>query len=252
LRAALKDLLARAGWALFRVRGRYMQDGLFTLHNHAFRDEARFRAAYRRGVEASHGFDPQLEWRLHVALWAASTSLHVPGYFVECGVNAGFFSSAIMQYLDWNRVGRRYFLIDTFSGPVLTQYSDDEIAHGRLTIAEAAMARGAFVTDIDRVRGNFAEWSSAVIVQGVVPEVLFRLPSGQVAFLHLDMNCAYPERAALEFLWQRLSPGAIVLLDDYAYFGHDRQMRAIDEAARRLGVTVLALPTGQGMIVKQC
>ena len=71
-----------------------------------------------------------------------------------------------------------------------------------------------------------------------------------VAFLHIDMNCAYPERAALEFFWDRLSPGAIVLLDDYAYFGHDRQAEAIGSAAQALGAAVLSLPTGQGLIIK--
>lgn len=79
------------------------------------------------------------------------------------------------------------------------------------------------------------------------------LPSlgiGRVAFLHLDMSCAYPERAALEYLWGSLSPGALVLLDDYAYFSYGSLTQAIDAAAGALGAEVLSLPTGQGLIVK--
>ena len=64
------------------------------------------------------------------------------------------------------------------------------------------------------------------------------------------MNCALPERAALEFFWDRLSPGAIVLLDDYGYRGHECQRDAIDEVARSKYVRVLSLPTGQGLIIK--
>ncbi len=64
------------------------------------------------------------------------------------------------------------------------------------------------------------------------------------------MNCAYPERAALEFFWDHLSPGAIVLLDDYAYFGHDRQASTMDAAACALGTRILSLPTGQGVLIK--
>ena len=144
-------------------------------------------------------------WRVHVALWAATTSLHVPGDFVECGVNAGFISSAIMQGLGWNAVDRRFYLIDTFAGPVLEQFSPEEIAQGQLGVAERGLAGGLYVTDLDRVRENYAEWPNAIVVRGVVPEVLPTVDVGRVAFLHLDMNCAYPESAALEFFWSKLS-----------------------------------------------
>jgi hypothetical protein len=64
------------------------------------------------------------------------------------------------------------------------------------------------------------------------------------------MNCAYPERAALEYFWGRLAPGAMVLFDDYAYFGNDALAEAIDSAAASLCAEVLSLPTGQGLIIK--
>jgi Methyltransferase domain len=155
-----------------------------------------------------------------------------------------------MRHLRWNTVNRRFYLIDTFSGPILDQYSPEEIDRGRLSLAEHARAAGSYVTDLARVRANYAEWPNAVVVQGGVPEVLATLNIGAVAFLHIDMNCAYPERAALEFFWNHLSPGAIVLLDDYAYFGHDQQTSAIDSSVLALGANVLSLPTGQGVIVK--
>jgi hypothetical protein len=121
---------------------------------------------------------------------------------------------------------------------------------GRLWAAQEAIGRGAYVTDLGRVRANFRDWPNVEIVRGVVPEVLPSVGIGRVAFLHLDMNCAYPERAALEFFWESLSPGALVLLDDYAYFSYGSLTQAIDEAAESLGAEVLSLPTGQGLIVR--
>jgi len=227
-----------------------MQDGVFTVHSDHFRRSPQFQAAYNRGIAASNGIDPGFEWRVHVALWAASTSLRVTGDFVECGVNAGFISSAIMHHLQWNALGRKFYLVDTFSGPVLHQYSQDEVAHGRRSVAERAVAAGAYNTNIERTIANFSEWPHAVIVRGVVPEVLSTLKLGKIAFLHLDMNCAYPERTALEFLWDRLEPGAIVLLDDYGYLGQQDQTHALDQAANAVGAEILSLPTGQGLIVK--
>lgn len=250
LRSKIKQALARSGYAVVGTRGRYLQDGLFTVHNQHFRDDPAFREAYARGVQAANGLDPEFEWRVHIALWAAQASLRAPGDFVECGVNAGFISSAIMHHLQWNTVGRRFFLIDTFRGPVLEQYSREEMERGRFDRAKDALDAGAFVTDLERVRSNFSEWKDAVIIPGSVPEILPSVDVRAVALLHLDMNCAYPERAALEFFWERLTPGAMVLLDDYAYFGHEVQTKAIDEAAQALKANVLSLPTGQGLIIK--
>ena len=250
LKSVVKKALATAGYVVFRTRNRYIEDGLFTIHNDHFRHDQAFKDAYDRGLKASNGVDPAFEWRVHVALWAAATSLHVPGDFVECGVNAGFISSAIMRHLRWNTLDRRFYLIDTFRGPVLDQYSPEEIARGRLSLAEHALAAGSYVTDLARVRANYSEWPNAVVVQGAIPEVLPALNIDAVAFLHIDMNCGYPERAALEFFWSHLSPGAIVLLDDYAYFGHDQQTSAIDATVQALGANVLSLPTGQGVIIK--
>jgi Macrocin-O-methyltransferase (TylF) len=246
----VKSLLAKAGLGVHRLRNRYVQDGLCSVHPAEFRSDPAFRAAYNRGVQASHGVDPQFEWRVHTSLWAAQTALRVPGDFVECGVNAGFMSSAIMRYLNWNAVARRFYLIDTFAGPVLSQFSQEEVRKERLTIAEDALQAGAYVTDLERIRANFDEWPNAFLLQGAVPDILPSLGIETVAFLHIDMNCAMPERAALEFFWDRLSPGAVVLLDDYAYCGHECQREAIDEAARAKDVQVLSLPTGQGLIIK--
>jgi len=250
LKRMIHKALAAAGYAIFPLRGRYLQDGLFTLHNDHFRRTPAFQEAYGRGVKASAGVDPGMEWRVHVALWAAATSLHVPGDFVELGVNAGFISSAIMQGLGWNALDRRFYLIDTFSGPVIGQLSPEEVAQGRLGVVERALADGMYVTDLEQVRENFAEWPNAIVVQGVVPDVLPTLGLGPVAFLHLDMNCAWPETAALEFFWSRLSDGAIVLLDDYAFYGHGAQATAMDAAARALGAEILSVPTGQGVIIR--
>ncbi len=246
----IKSLAARAGFAIFKVRNRYAQDGLFTVHSDHFRRDPGFRAAYQRGILASQGVDPEIEWRIHIGLWAARTALLAEGDFVECGVNAGFFSSAIMQKLDWDVLGRRFYLIDTFRGPVLDQYSAEEVRDGRLALAQQTIRAGAYVTDIDRVRANFAGWRNVVILQGAIPDVLRATDFGTIAFVHIDLNCALPERAAFEFFWDRLSRGGVVLLDDYGYYRHDRQREAIHEAACARGVEVLSLPTGQGVLIR--
>jgi hypothetical protein len=247
-----RQALGAAGYAVFNSRapGVYARDGLYTWNRWAFREDPEFQSAYRRGVRAGQGVDPRIEWRVHVALWAARMALEADGDFIECGVNAGFTSSAIMQRLGWGGTGRTFFLVDTFNGPVLTQYSEEETRSGQKRAAEDAIARGAYVTDLERVRENFAEWSNVRIVPGAVPEILEQVDAREVAFLHIDMNCAAPEVAAFEYFWERLSPGGVVLFDDYARYSYDELARALDVAVRRRGAETLALPTGQGLIRK--
>jgi hypothetical protein len=250
LKHKIKALTRKLGFEIFYARHRYSHDGLFTVHNAEFRALPAFRAAYQRGVQASRGVDPQFEWRVHVAIWAARTALSAEGAFVECGVNAGFMSSAILHALDWNAQGRSYYLVDTWEGPPLDQYSAAEVAKGRVDVALGALDAGAYVCDFDRVRDNFSEWPDVRLVRGRVPAILSELAAVPAAFLHIDMNSAAPEVAALAFFWPRMDAGAVILLDDYACAGHEQQKRAMDDAASRLGADILSLPTGQGLIIK--
>src|ERR1700722_3912132 len=109
IKALIRKTLGRAGLKIINIRRHYDSDGFFTVHSDHFRQDPRFQAAYRRGLKASNGVDPHFEWRVHVALWVASSALATPGDFVECGVNTGFISSAIMQALGWGNVARRFY-----------------------------------------------------------------------------------------------------------------------------------------------
>ena len=64
------------------------------------------------------------------------------------------------------------------------------------------------------------------------------------------MNCARPEREAFALFWPLLSPGGIILFDNYVDYGHQANTPALDEVASRFSLTILALPTGQGLVIK--
>lgn len=256
LRHAIQAVFQKLGYVIVRREhfidpvAMHRSDGLETCHNRDFANELDFMRAYARGLQAADGIDPGHHWRVAIALWAARLAARVEGDFVECGVNAGFISSAIMGSLDWNRSGRRFFLVDSFEGPRMEQFTEHEHASGFVARIEDAVRRDAYVTDFERVQRNFAEWPSAVIVKGWVPEALSKVDATQVAFLHLDLNAAQPERDAFAHFWPRLPAGGVVLLDDYAFYGCEAQKAAIDKLADELGFFVLSLPTGQGLVVK--
>jgi hypothetical protein len=250
LRGLLNKLLRPAGHELRKWRpDSYDEDGLWSLHNHDFMREPAFSQAYARGVRAT-GQDYHFRWRVHVALWVASCAARMKGDFVECGVNRGFVSSAIMDYLDWNSMGRKFYLLDTFKGLAEDRLSEEERAAGYLEDNVKRLRSGFYVSDAQSVKRNFSEWKNVVFVDGCIPDTLARVETREVAYLHIDLNNSGPEVAAMEFFWDRLVPGAMALLDDYAYRGYQASKDGMDAFAARKNVNILSLPTGQGLLIK--
>jgi hypothetical protein len=227
----------------------YDQDGLQSVHNHEFMAEPAFCQAYERGVRAA-GTDYSWHWRVHVGLWVAAQASKLEGDFVECGVNHGFLSSAIMDFLRWDGLGKRFYLLDTFSGLDPRFLTDEEKLAGALENNRVRLAEGHYVRGADAARANFAQWKNVQIIEGSVPETLPEVRAPRIAYLHIDMNCSQPEVAAAEFFWDRLVSGAFILLDDYAYHGYHSQKVAMDGFALAHGTSILSLPTGQGLMIR--
>lgn len=103
----------------------------------------------------------------------------------------------------------------------------------------------------EQVRQRFSDIDNISVVQGMIPEVLHKTAPEKVAFMHLDLNGPAAEVAALEFFFDRLVPGAILILDDYGWREYYRsQKEAEDPFFESRGYRVLELPTGQGMVIK--
>lgn len=226
----------------------YDEDGLRSYHNHAFMQDERFCRAYARGCQAAADYG--WHWRVHIGLWAAFTASKLEGDFIECGVNRGFLSSAIMDYLDWDSSGKTFYLLDTFEGLDPRYCSEADIKAGAIEKNKASLASGFYVENIDSVRQNFSQWHNIQIIQGSIPDTLPEVTCARIAFLHIDMNCSPPEIAAIEHFWDRLVDGAIILLDDYAYFGFEPQKLAMDAFAAARQLQIASLPTGQGLLLK--
>jgi hypothetical protein len=236
----LARTVLRYGWKTKNVtRGAFVADGLASRHNHDFLADPAFVRAYERGVQAA-GWDYNIPWRVHTSLWAAHASRHVEGDFVELGTGRGMTASCILDSLPWSEMDKTFWLYDTFS-PLAVDSRGEQV--------EGAAASRYYAVDADTTASNFAEWPRVVLVPGRIPDTFDRGPEA-VAFLHIDLNHPAPEVAGLEHFWPRLSDGALVLLDDYAYVGHAPQHAAMNAAAERLERSILTLPTGQGLLKK--
>ena len=220
--------------------------------NLGFMRDGKFRSAYSRGMDSGHIIgrqhgskaDIHIEWRIHVCCWAGRHASKLPGSFVECGTNTGIMSLAVCEYVDFNSTGKSFYLFDTFEGIPASEVNETELADKRLD--ENTMYFDCF----EVARKNFGPYPKAHLIRGIVPDTLSGVDIDQVAYLCIDMNIAKPERAALEYFWPKLVPGAVVIFDDYGWSGYHLQKETLDEFAASQGVEIMTLPTGQGLLLK--
>lgn len=172
-------------------------------------------------------------WRSYVLYWAARQALERPGDFVEAGVYKGTTARLICNLTDFATLERTYWLYDAFGA------------------IEANLRLGEHTPELEaNVRRRFADVPNVRIVVGHVPQSFAQGEPEQIALLHLDMNNAAPEQAVLERFYDRLTPGACVVLDDYGHSAHWRQKDMADEFAAARGKMILELPTGQGLLIR--
>jgi len=237
-----------------RLRGRvpietmptFSGDSIVSWHNVEFLADPAFIRAVDAGNERQ-SWNPtyDVRWRYHVILWAARRAARLEGDFVECGVNRGGFSRAVVEYLDFARLDKTFYLMDTFDGLVEAYLTPEERARG---VSREAFAK--YTECYDDVRDAFQPFPNVVLVRGPIPDTLAQVTPNQVSYLSIDMNAVVPEIAAAEHFWDRLVSGAVMILDDYGHEPHVLQKHAFDRFAAERDVQVLFLPTGQGLIFK--
>ncbi|OGY99880.1 MAG: hypothetical protein A2945_02710 [Candidatus Liptonbacteria bacterium RIFCSPLOWO2_01_FULL_52_25] len=206
---------------------RYDEYGLMAEASCAFISDERYTKSRDAAIKECKQLPPTGgDWRLYVGCWAAEHALKLEGDFVECGVDRGLLSRTIAGYLDFSRVNKKFYLIDSFG--VMKGYTDTH----------------------EEVKSVFSNFKNISVIKGSVPQILKTLPETKFAYVCIDMNSPEPEIAAANFFWDKMPSGAIMLFDDYGIPGREPQHDAFDAWAKTKNVSVLSLPTTQGLVIK--
>jgi O-methyltransferase len=159
----------------------------------------------------------------------------VPGAIVECGVWKGGSMMAVARtLLNLGVKDRELFLFDTFEG--MTEPTDEDVmwTGGRaseLLPRHAVEERIWGVAPLDVVKANVLgvgyDPGRVTFVQGPVERTLPDRAPERIALLRLDTDWYASTKHELEELFPRLSPGGILIIDDYGHWLGARQ--ATDE-----------------------
>ena len=215
-------------------QGIFTGDNMFTFgKNLSFLDDERFITAFTRHVETEA--EKSVIWRMNTLCWAARQSLRIAGDFVECACYKGMTARIVSDYVDLGNTDKQYYLYDLF------EHSSGMDHHEMPEHSEDLY---------ERVKHRFADLPQVLVTKGFVPDVLHQIAPDKIAFLHLDLNSVSAEIGVLELLFDRVSTGGIIVLDDYGWLAYRAQKEAEDTFFEERGYRVLELPTGQGLIVK--
>ncbi len=227
----------------------YSNDLLYTFHNADFLKEPLFAESYQLGKNTDGGTllkNYDIQWRIHVLCWAAQHAMHLEGDFADCGVHTGIFARAIVNYVNFQNSNKKYYLLDTFSGLDAKYSTEKELERNQLMGYDQEDTNLLY----KQVMNTFKDFNVKVI-KGPVPETLLEVDTDKISYLSVDMNCIAPEIAALEFFWDKMVSGGIIVLDDYGYANSTNdQKKAHDAFAASRKVQILTLPTCQGLIIK--
>jgi O-methyltransferase len=174
--------------------------------------------------------------RLEHLQWCAERVFEagVPGDFLEAGVcqgGASIFLRALQVGHD--EPHRRTWLADSFEGlPVPSHEADQQYDFSETKQPWLAFSRAA-------VEDNFRTYDllsdEVVFLPGWFRDTLAGAPVSALAILRLDADLYESTREVLVTLYDRVSPGGFVVVDDYDAFAPCR--RAVQEFRSTRGIT---------------
>ncbi len=190
----------------------------------------------------------QLRWRHYLVYWSATVASRIAGggqrNFVEMGVCDGLTAWFASHARQSSNCGGEFFLYDAW----------EAMRSDLLTASEKSSAGSYSYLNIENTQRNLALCGkdSFVFNKGYVPESFSHSRNPEsLAWIHIDMNSSMPTIASLDYFWDRLLPGGLVLLDDFAWPGYEETRVEVEKWCQGRGLDILQFPTGQALITKR-
>lgn len=174
-------------------------------------------------------------------LWTLGQQMrNVPGDFLEVGVWRGG-TGALLASSVMNNPKKHVYLADTFIG-VVKAGNDDTVYIG----GEHADTSVEIVTQLI----SSLQLSNISLLKGVFPDQTANRISGQLALVHCDVDVYSSARDVIEWAIPLLSPGGVIVFDDYGFSGCEGVTRLVNELRREQGLIFIHNLNGHALLIK--
>ncbi|WP_027085811.1 TylF/MycF/NovP-related O-methyltransferase [Cohnella panacarvi] len=167
-------------------------------------------------------------------------SKEIKGSVAECGVYRGYFSEFINKYF----YDRKLYLFDTFTG-FDQKDMDAERALNNPQYNNSKFAKGIPFkhTNEEIVLNRMQFKQNCILKKGYFPESAFDVDDS-FCFVNLDMDLYAPMLSALEFFWDKMVSGGVILLHDYFHPELPGVSKAVHDFENKMKITCPKIPIG--------
>ncbi len=185
--------------------------------------------------------NPRVRWLRSFAELARARRL--TGSVAECGVFRGDFAEYINKYF----FGRTVYLFDSFEG-FRDEDREFEAASNDPNFQDSIFAKGPVFTStsLELVASRLKKFDKCLIIKGYFPESAFGV-NDRFCFVNLDMDLYKPTLAALDFFWEKMTPGGVILLHDYFLKETPGVKAAVDDFEKSLSRPLTVMPIGDSI-----
>ena len=175
-------------------------------------------------------------------LWTIASALRqVPGDILEVGVWRGG-TGVILASAVKNDPARIVYLADTFEGVVKAGEHDPSYIGGEHADTSEQTVRVL----IER-----CSLSNTQLLKGIFPEETSIRVRGPIAMLHCDVDVYESARGVVEWVLPRLSPGGVIVFDDYGFSGCEGVTRYGNELSMQHDLRFIYNLNGHAIFIKQ-
>jgi len=163
------------------------------------------------------------------------------GDVCEAGCWRGLSAYQIATYIKSQDIDVVFHIFDSFEGLSEIE-SIDRYEHDKRNVESI---KKQFACPSEKVQENLKYY------KGWIPERFQEVKDKIFSFVHIDVDLYQPILHSFEFFYPRLSPGGIMVFDDYGCVQFPGAKKAIDECISKYNRSFfLPLPSGQAVLIK--
>lgn len=166
----------------------------------------------------------------------------VEGAILEVGVWRGGSAAVIQGALRDSRVQKNFYIADTFEGVVKTSERDTNYSGGEHADTDEKIVEEVF----DRTGLRLP-----IVLKGVFPDDHPNAITENIALLHSDVDAYASSKDIVEWALPKLSPNAIVVFDDYGFYGCEGVTDFCNELRANTDLTFVHNLNGHAIFIKR-
>jgi len=162
---------------------------------------------------------------IEIGVWRGGTGALIAKQSINCGIN--------------NPV----YLCDTFTGVVKTGTKDSKYKGGE----HANTSRKT----VEELVFNQLKLNNVQILEGVFPDqTSHEIEQEKFRFCHIDVDVYQSAKDIVDWIWERMVPGGIIVYDDYGFMGCDGITKYVEEQITYKDRLIFHNLNGHAVVVK--